>query len=178
MTTRTQLEILAALIAAGVIWYFATPKPAPVNEWTPAKPTPQLAAVPTEEIKPPEVKVYAPPAKKKLDLPPSLQDDPNLYVLSTARLPSDTRRQDVTTLINKETGETETFVRREPSPWLAAEQNGELRLDYGYKNGMFRAGRLSLREDLVQIKALHLGVHATLDTDGQFFAGAGVGWRW
>lgn len=178
MTPHTRLEILAALVASGLVWYYATPRPAPVNEWSPAKPLPQVADVPKEYIKPPQVKVYAPTAKKKLELPPDVQNDPDLYVLSTARLPGDSSRQNVTTLINRNTGETETLVRREPAPWLAAEQTGELRLDYGIKNGRVRAGRLSLHEDLVQIRALHLGVQASLDTDGQYFAGAGVGWRW
>lgn len=178
MTWRTKLELAAALIAGGLVWYFATPRPAPVAGWQPAPPMPQLAATPTETIKPPAVRVYAPMAKKQLDLPTEVQNDPGLYVLSTARLSADTRRRDVTTLINKNTGATETLVRREPYPWLAAEQTGELRLDYGLKNGMVRAARLSLSEDLVQVKALHLGMHASLDTDGKFFVGAGMAWAW
>jgi hypothetical protein len=35
-----------------------------------------------------------------------------------------------------------------------------------------------LREDLLQVKALHLGLNASLDTDGAWFVGVGVGYRW
>jgi hypothetical protein len=30
----------------------------------------------------------------------------------------------------------------------------------------------------MQVKALHFGANATLDSDGELFAGVGVGFRW
>lgn len=178
MTLRTKIEVLVALLAAGIIWYYATPKLSPVQQWQPAKVAPQIALVHKQDIVPPKVSVYMPVAKRKLDLPAVVQEDPHSYVLDSVRLPSDRHPQTVTTLIDEQTGQTETLVRREPLPWLAAEQTGEARVDIGIKNGMARVGRLTLREDLLQVKALHAGLNASIDTDGQFFAGAGIGYRW
>lgn len=169
--------ILLVLIAGLVLWMLK-PEPAPVDSWRPVEPDNRLSDVPKVGIKPPKVPVYSAPAKDKLKLPPEIKDDPHTWVLGSARLPKDTHPATVTTVINDQTGEVQTFTRREPLPWLAVEQTGELRLDYGIKNGFERVGRITLREDLLQSKAMHLGVHATLDTDGAWFAGAGVGWKW
>lgn len=171
------LTIIMILIAGLVLWMLQ-PTPQPVDTWHPAEPDKRLSTVPKVDITPPKVPVYTAPAKRKLNLPDEIKDDPNKYVLTSARLPKDTHPQTVTTVIDKQTGEVQTLFRQEPHPWLAVEQTGELRLDYGIKNGFARVGRITLREDLLQVKALHLGVHATLDTDGAWFAGAGVGWRW
>jgi hypothetical protein len=71
----------------------------------------------------------------------------------------------------------QTFTRREPLPWLRAEQTGAVSLLYGYKNGR-PIGRMMVREDLLQVKALHLTANAALDSDGQIFVGGGVSWGW
>lgn len=171
------VAMLMLLIAGTIMWMF-TPAPEPVNEWKPATPDRTLNNVPKVDIAPKKVRVYSASAKTKLKLPPAVQDDPHTHVLGSARLPKDTHPQTVVTTINEQTGEVQTYTRREPLPWLAVEQTGELRLGYGIKNGMARAVRLTLREDLLQVKALHAGINASIDTDGQYFAGVGVGWRW
>lgn len=180
MTRRAKLVALAVglLLAACCAWWYFTPEPAPVDSWTPAQASPQVAPVPKQTIHPSKVRAYAPAAKAKLKLPDSMLNDPSVYVLDSSLLPSDTHPQTVTTVIDEQTGEVQTVVRREPLPWLAAEHRGELRLDAGIKNGLSRVGRISLREDLLQVKALHAGINASVDTDGQFFVGAGVGWKW
>lgn len=173
-------KMLVALfiLIAGLVLWMIQPVPQPVDTWRSVEPDKRLSAVPKVDIAPPKVPVYTAPAKQKLKLPDEIKDDPNKYVLTSARLPKDTHPQTITTVIDAQTGEVQTFTRREPLPWLAVEQTGELRLDYGIKNGFERVGRITLREDLLQVKTLHLGVHATLDTDGAWFAGAGVGWQW
>lgn len=178
MTWRTRIELAFGVLAAGLIWYFSTPKPAPVNEWTQAKTVPQVVDVPKVSIQPKQIIVYSTPVKKHLGLPTEARANNDIVVVAASRVPSDLHPQTVTTLLDQNTGEFQTLVRREPYSWLAAEQSGELRVDYGIKNGMVRIGRLSLHEDLMQLSALHLGVSAALDTDRQFFAGAGVEWKW
>jgi hypothetical protein len=37
---------------------------------------------------------------------------------------------------------------------------------------------MMVREDLLQVKALHLTANAALDSDGQIFVGGGVSWGW
>jgi len=166
------------LIIMSLIWYIFTPKPASVGEWHQEPSAPEIKGIPKENITPSKVAVYSPIAKSKLDLPPDVQNDKDKYVLSTSKLPTDTHPQDVVTIIDKNTGNTETLVRREPYPWLAAEQSGEFRFDYGMKNGGVKVGRFSLHEDLIQVKALHAGINGSLDTDRTYFAGVGLGYRW
>jgi hypothetical protein len=179
--------LIAAPIALGIyLWDRYTPPPAKINEWVQAKPAAPLATVPRVGVTvTAPVQVYAPRAKTKLKLPPALQQNADVHVLAATQIKADLHPQTVVTTINSETGASETLIRRDPYPWLAAEQTGEIRLDYGIKTGFSspdkgRPGgvRLSVREDLLQVKALHLGVNASIDSDGQMFAGVGVGWRW
>lgn len=178
MTWRTRIEIFCALMAAGLIWYYATPTPAPVHQWVDAKPAPQVALVPHETLTCKPVVVYVQSAKQLLDLPAAVKADPNQFVLSTAQLKSSLRPETLTTVYDGQTGQSETLVRRDPYPWIAAEQTGKLGFNVGVKNGMERVGRFSLEEDLIQVKAFHFGVDSTLDTDGAYFVGAGIGYRW
>lgn len=175
---KPHLILLAGLVVLATAWQVFRDKPAPVGSTVVAKPAAELRGIPHQDITPPKVQAYAPPAKKKLDLPADVQDDPNKYVLDSVKLPNDTHPHTITTVIDATTGEVQTFDRRDPLPWFRPEQTGEVRIDYGIKNGMAKVARLTVREDLLQVKALHAGIHATLDTDGQYFLGGGVGWRW
>lgn len=172
--------IILLAIGAGAVggWYFTDRVPAPTEKWTPAQPAHQVASIPKQTIKPPAVKVYAPKAKQKLDLPDEIQSNPNLYVLQSTRLPNDTHPSTITTLIDQQTGEVQTFVRREPLPWFAAQPTGEARIDVGIKKTAGTVARLSIHEDLIQIKALHAGINASLDSDGELFIGAGIAYKW
>ncbi|HQS59714.1 MAG: hypothetical protein B7Y56_02950 [Gallionellales bacterium 35-53-114] len=166
-------------LGAAVGCYFISPLgKSSTEKWTPAQPAPQVAAIPKQTIKPPVVKVYAHRAKQKLNLPEEIHTDPNLYVLQSTRLPNDTHPATVTTLIDQHTGQVQTIVRREPLPWFATEHTGEARIDVGIKSTTGTIARLTLREDLLQVKALHAGINASLDTDGQLFAGIGIGFKW
>lgn len=175
-TLYLALAVAAIAILASLWWYF-TSSPAPVDTWIEAKEAKQVKSVPKIEIALPKVKVYAPAAKQKLDLPTRIKADKAEHVITATRIEKDLRPQTITTLVNEQTGEVQTIVRREPLPWLAAEQTGELRFDVGYKD-MRRIVRLSLREDLLQVKAFHAGLNFTLDSDGKYFYGAGIGWKW
>ena len=180
MTDRLKhyLEVLGLFVAAVLLWWHFLPDHAPVGQPKLAKTAPELNGEQKQPITPPKVQAYAPPAKRKLGLPADVQDDPNKYVLDSVKLPNDTHPHTVTTVIDATTGEVQTFDRRDRLPWFRPEQTGEARIDYGIKNGMAKVARLTVREDLLQVKALHAGIHATLDTDGMYFVGAGVGWRW
>ena len=138
---------------------------------------PQVAAIPTQQIKPPSVKVYTARAKQTLQLPDTIKSDPNLYVLQSTRVPKNTHPITITSVIDQTTGDTQTLIREEPLPWFATEQTGEVRLDVGLKN-VLNVTRLTVREDLLQVKAMHAGISASLDTDGQIFVGVGVSYKW
>jgi len=129
------------------------------------------------------VRVYKSSAKTKLALPAAVIADPDKEVVSATTIKSSERPQTVTTVIDAGTGESTTYTKFEPMPWIAVENRGEVRFDYGYKfkpNALSNstAGRFSIRQDVLAIKALHLGVNASMDTDGAAFVGAGIGYRW
>lgn len=173
-------EILGAILLTLLtffIWDKLTPEPAPVGQWVAATPSKVLADVPKVTIQPKSLKVYAPAAKKKLKLPDAIMQDDNQYVIASTTLKHDYHPQTVTTIVDSVTGESTTVTRREVYPWLAAEHTGEVRLDYGVKR-TGRVGRLTLREDVLQVKAAHIGATATLDSDGDAFVGLGLGMRW
>lgn len=174
-------KALVGLLVAGALyltWDKLTPDPTPVGQWTEAPVSKPVADVPKVEIAPKKLKVYAPQAKKKLKLPDAVQQDDNQYVVSSTTLKPSYRPQTATVLVNQETGETSTVYRLEAYPLFAAQHSGEIRIDYGVKRGLERVGRLTVREDVAQIKGVNLGATASVDTDRDFFAGIGVGYKW
>lgn len=170
--------LLSGLAVLAIAWWYYTPPSAPVEEWKPAKQDKRLSGTSTKTIKPPGgVVVYDPPAKEKLDLPDEVKKDPKKHVTAAVTVPSDEHPQSVVTIFDESTGQTTALTQRMAFPLLAAEQRGQVWLGYGLRNGA-RVGRIMLREDLLQVKALHLGLNASLDTDGAWFVGVGVGYRW
>lgn len=144
----------------------------------PAKPAPELKLTPTFTVPTAPVKVYAPVAKKRLKLP---ETKPAEQVIAATRVPSDTRPQTVTTVLDTETGESRSFVKTEPYPWIALEPRGEARLMAGYKLDGARVKqtvRLAVGFDAVRVKALTIGVSGSLDSDGDAFVGVGLSYRW
>lgn len=151
-------------------------------EATPAKEvklTPRI----DKPIKSPTVKVYPAAVKNAIKLPEVVQDNTALDVIASNQIPADDHPRTITTLINTDTGESQTYVRRDPLPWLAWNTQGEAGLYMGIKNGT-PAARLEARQGFVQVKALHFGVIGSIDQplSGQqntdYFIGAGVWARW
>lgn len=177
---KPTLILLFALAILTVAWWYFTPPPAPVDEWKPAKQDKRVKGVSKKTIKPEDcgVVVYDPPAKDKLDLPDEVKKDPKKHVTAAVTVPSDEHPQSVVTVFDESTGETSALTQRMEFPLIATEQRGQVWLGYGLRNGGARVGRILLREDLLQVKALHLGLNASLDTDGAWFVGVGVGYRW
>jgi len=143
----------------------------------PATPAPALKAIEKTTIAPPTVQVYAPRAKAKLKLPASVQADAAVHVLAASQVRADERPHTLITTLNESTGAVETVDRADPLPWLAPETRGEMGISYGLRDGT-PMGRLSLRQNLVQIKSVRLGAVATLDQDGRWYAGVGAFYRW
>lgn len=171
-----------ALFFAGVVtgaWLSSKPV-APAGEWTVPKKDGRIADVGTEPIKPKDCTVIAAKssAKDKLGLPDQVKQDPKKHVTSAVIIRPDERPQSVVSIFDEATGQTDTLTQRMAHPLLATEQRGQLWLGYGIKNGGERVGRILLREDLLQVMALHAGVAATVDMDGGYFVGAGVAYRW
>lgn len=181
---RTILVLIVVAMIAYFWWLLKQPKPdQAVAAETPTAPV--VVKVPT--VKTPiaggTVRTLKPAAKVKLKLPePVVQNDDQQVTSATVVAPSE-RKTTVSTVIDTKTGETTAYSKPEPYPWLAVESRGEARLDYGYK--MTRGeltprpvSRLSVTHNFIQVKALHVGVNAALDSDGTAFVGVGLAYRW
>lgn len=178
------LFILVAILVALVLHNFnqSSMNP-PVGKHVAAIPAPPVKDIPKVALKPKSgsVRIYASRAKIKLDLPAEIAKDDNQQVIESTQVKADDHPQTVTTIINAETGETQTLVRRDPLPWLAWDYRGSIGAYAGIKNGE-PAVRVEAKQNLIQLKAVHVGVVASLDqrASGQqdYFVGVGAEYRW
>jgi hypothetical protein len=115
--------------------------------------------------------------KRRINLPPEVAADPAQVVLDSSRVAASEHDYTLTTLLDVETGATVTLAERLPLPWLAPETRGELGISYGLRDGA-PMGRVTLRQNLLQVRATRLGALATIDEDGQWYAGVGLWYRW
>jgi hypothetical protein len=175
---KLYLFLGAFCVIALVLGYFWLDREStPTAEFVPTTEFKAVAQVPKVAIVPKSIQVYGQTAKAKLHLPQVIQDDKNVSVVSATVVAPDDNPLTVTTLINSDTGDTQTLIRREPKPWLALKRTGAIRLDYGFR-GVNRVARLSVRQDVLQVKSFYAGVTASFDSDGQVFAGIGFEYRW
>lgn len=176
---------VALVVVIAIMWWDHRPKPAPVHAPMVATPNKALASTPTTIIQPKAgVVVYVPAAKKKVELPPEVQNNPSAFVIGSSSLKESDRPQTVTTTIDANTGQAQTFVTQEPYPWLAAENHRSVTVSYGIKgyssvqgSGTAWAWRTTFKDDLAQVKALHLGMQLSADSDASYYAGIGVTYR-
>jgi len=148
-----------------------------------------IEAVPAAEVKKEEkvdvvvkapVKVYKPGIKGKLKLPANITSDDNQHVLASSKTANDERPHTITTTINQQTGEVQTFDRTDSLPWISMNHKSEIGAYVGYKLGE-PAIRIEGRQELLQVKEVHMGAIASADmtragTDG--FIGIGAWARW
>jgi len=180
--------VAVLLVTYGAVFYGAfkhKQPPAPVGLNVVATPAPEVKKQPQVDkpIKAKTVKVYPAAVKNTIKLPEIIQDNPALDVIASNQVPADDHPQTITTLINTDTGESQTFVKRDPMPWLALDPHGEAGLYMGIKNGEPTA-RLEVKQGAFQVKALHFGVVGSVDqpisgvqgTD--YFIGTGAWMRW
>lgn len=140
----------------------------------PAKP---IAGLETAKITHAKVKAYTHQSKKALALPQAVIEDGSKYALGAATVKPGLHPVTVSTVLDADTGEVTQYEKQEPLPWVAPAIHGEAGIAYGIKDGN-RNGRLFLRQGLVDVKAMRLGVEATADQDGSLFAGASLAYRW
>lgn len=147
------------------------------STWSVPAESPAVSSVPKVDIAPPVVTVYAPAAKAKLYLPKRIQEDPKQHVLTATRVAPSFRATTVAVVLDEATGASQAVERVEPYPWVGNNPSGSLSLSYGLRNDT-PVARLALTQDLIQIKAANLGGVAHLDSDGAYYVGAGVNFRW
>lgn len=187
MSLNRTMGAVAIGSALFLLWGWMRPVPAPVSVAVPAAPATEIAKTPKVEtpVAFKAVKTYPKAAKRKLDLPAHIQADDNKQVVEASKVPADSHTQTVTTLIDVQTGETETYVRRDPLPLIAADYSGDAGLYLGLMNGA-PALKLEARQSFLTVKAIHFGVTGQLvqpvggsATPPSAFVGGGVwgGWK-
>ena len=180
-----KLLLIAALLLALVVLLLRPPEQAaPIGMAVPAAPAPEVRGIIklATPIKAKSVKAYPASVKKKAGIPEMLKADPAVAVVSAAQVKADDHPQTVTTTLNTDTGEVESYTRRDPLPWLAWDYRGEAGMSLGLKNGE-TATRLEVRQNLFAVKAVHFGVTGTVDQtlDGgetDSYIGIGAWYRW
>lgn len=173
-----------ALWGATTLWQNYKPAAPAGGDSVPVQSSPVVKKAPVVAvaIKAP-VKTFQGQTKVQLKLPPIIIADAAEQVIAASKVTADLHPQTVTTVINTDTGAVQSFVKTEPYPWLAIENRGEASVIYGYK---FRAGdfvpkpvgRLQVKYDAVRVKALTVGVTASVDSDRDAFAGVSVSYKW
>jgi hypothetical protein len=122
------------------------------------------------------VYVYPDKVKAKLDLPAAVVDDKSKQVIATGKLDAEDRPYTISGVLDTQTGHAEVYARPDPLPWIGPGRRGAVGVSYGLRDGE-QMGRLYASHDLLAVKALHAGAGATLDQDGQWFAGGYVEYR-
>jgi hypothetical protein len=128
-----------------------------------------------------KVRAYRTAVKHKLKLPQAVQDDVAQSVVSVSQVAAGDHPQTVTAVLDTTTGVTTQYVKEEPLPWAGMQQHSEAGMYAGVQDGQ-PAVKVYVRQELLQVKALHLGAIAEatqvqgrgLDT----FAGFGIWARW
>lgn len=182
---RLPIYVTALIIAAVLllVWLdYAGKEPQAVNVWIPAKVAKAVKLIPKVSIPIKHIKVYAPKAKAQLKLPDNVLDDPIKQVLEASTVERSEHQQTVTTVLNTDTGETETITRQEPLPWVQLDDRGSIGMYSGIKNGQPTV-RLEAHEDVFDIKSVRCGAVASVDqpiTTGstEYFAGIGCAYHW
>jgi hypothetical protein len=125
------------------------------------------------------LKVYKDSAKSRVKIPKESVANANIKLTDSSVIKRSERDTEVNQVVDITTGETKTYVATLPSPWFSLEHRGYASVDYGFKRDSSNpVVRLNVREDLVQIKEIHLGITGSVHSDGDYFIGAGGEYRW
>lgn len=177
LPSLNQIIALAAIIVAALaLWTFWPREQPEVNVAAPLPPATEVRTVEKVIVQPKLVYVYPDKVKGSLGLPDQVKDDASQKVTATGKLKAEERDYTLSAVLDTETGDSQVYARPDPLPLIGPGRQGAVGLAYGIKNGE-PMGRLYARHDLLQVKALHAGAGATLDQDGEWFAGGYVEYR-
>ena len=167
--------ILGFVVAAAVCAYNTLSKVTPPSIL--AQPSKELDREKTETLTCKPVVVYRDRVKKDLGLPETVVKDPDKKVTASTKVPASEYPNTVTSIFDTGTGATDLYVRRDKLPWIARNTRYELGIGYGYtKDGPVT--RLDGTVDVLQLKALHMGLVGTVDSSGAFYSGGRIWIRW
>lgn len=170
------LSMSVILILIATAWTFWPRNKPAAGVSAPLPPAKEVRTVEKIVYRPKLVYVYPDAVKKKLGLPAPVVEDATKKVMTTGRLEAEERDYNLSSVLDTETGGSQIYVEPLPPPWIGPGRRGAVGVAYGLKNG-HAAGQLYAQHDLLQVKALHAGARGTVDTDGDYFAGGYIEYR-
>ena len=142
-----------------------------------AQPAKELKNAKTETLDRRPVIVYHDRVKRDLSLPEMAVKDPEKKVTASTKVSASDFPNTVTSVYDTGTGATDLYIRRDPLPWLAMTTRYELGIGYGSSdNGSVT--RMDGSVELLQLKAIRLGLVGTLDSSGAYYGGGRLWVRW
>ena len=178
MRNIVQILLIIALSIGMVYTYFHfKPDPQPVGEHNEAVVAKEIKKIDREVKEVKALKVYKPVAKAKLKLPKAILEDDNQQVIASSKVSGDERPHTITTVVNTATGESGTLDRIDPYPFMQVKTTSEIGAFYGLKQGK-QVIRLEGKQEFLQVKAVHLGITGSIDSDKATFVGLGAWVRW
>lgn len=166
---------LILLVLLAMLWPRETVAPVAVR----LPPAVEVREVEKVVVKVKYVKVYPDPVKDDLDLPADVEQDPAQKVISTAKLDAEERPYTLIGILDTKTGDASIYARPDPQPWLKPNTLSEVGAFIGYHNSA-PSVRIEARQELLRIKAAHVGLIASADVGSELntYVGAGVWMRW
>ncbi len=171
------LVLLLAVVGLGWILRDPTPEPGSsvqLTEQTKAEKNAKGEKVPYTPKKP--IRTLPPKVKVDLGLPEDVQKDDTKKVLGTAVLNAEKRKYDLSAVID-DFGDTAIYAKPQELPWLQKSTQTEVAFGPVITN-KGQVWELEGRQDLIQSKKSYGFVHGRLDSEGDWAAGAKLGFRW
>lgn len=173
------LGVITAFLILVIVWWQESPVQKPIGSWQTLPPSKVLETVQSDIIKPPKgLPVYTSSAKSKLILPPEIQKDPVVHVVTAVNLRSNEQDQAIAVLYDENTGKVTTVVEAIEPKLFEFEQRGEAKIIYGVTSQNTKIGILVVHEDFFSIKDIHFGAEGSINTNGIGFAGVSTSYKW
>lgn len=179
------------LLAAGALltvwlgWLWYGKQPVLPQQWQQAPPAPQVAAVPKIDHPAPKKIRVIPKATagEALGLPQDIKQDDTKQVISTADIGPAPDGATTVTVMDTVTGESTTLVRAKPRPLFAFQRSGAAGIRYGIDSRGEQQAALFVRQDVLRVGDVYLGVTAearTVPTRGtsEALGAVEVSYRW
>lgn len=173
------------LLAVWLVWLWYGKQPTAPQEWQQAAPARQVGGMPkVDRTAPPKIQVLPKQqAVKKLGLPAGVADDPDTEIIDAATVPPAPDGATTVTTINMQTGEATTIIKANPRPLVAFLRTGAAGIRYGIDTRGEQQAALFVRQDVLRVGAMHLGLTAEARTNpargtSDAFGGVEVSYRW
>lgn len=176
MIARIKDLVLIAAVCLLAVYILWPREPVKVGQAQALPPAKEVRTVEKVIIKPEIIYVYPPKVKDGLDLPPDVKKDDAKKVTATAKLDAEERPYTLVGVLDTQTGHSEIYARPDPLPLVGTKRTRELGAYYGLADGE-TAIRIEARQDLLQLKALHVGAIGNVDVKPSgldTFVGVGV----